>query len=104
MLTESNSFKLTQGQVKFKIVERSGDPEVQSEAVLDDIKNMTEFRRAFFWCGVLRKRVIPIDCSLESLEIFLIDKEYFFSPCNADGYGRGKMHQERLLILLCLIA
>lgn len=94
MLTESNSFKISQGQVKFKIVDKSsGDPEVQSEAVLDNIKNLTEFRRAFFWCQVLRKRVLTIDCSLESLEIFLIDRDFFASPCNADGYGRGKMNQ-----------
>ena len=94
MLTETNSFKASQGITKFKVIEKnSGDPEVQSEAALEQIKSYTEFLRAFFWLRVIRKRVLPIDCSMESIEMFLIDKEYFISNCNADGYGRGKMNQ-----------
>jgi hypothetical protein len=38
------------------------------------------------------KRVLTIDCSLESIQLFLIEKDFFMVNCNSEGYGRGTMN------------
>ena len=54
---------------------------------------MNEFHRVFFWLTVLYKRVITIDCSLESIHLFLIEKDFFMTNnCDAEGNGRGPMN------------
>lgn len=59
------------------------DPEVINQAVLEDVTDLKEFRAAFFWFTVLRRRIISIDYSVESIELFLIENNYFETEtCN----------------------
>ena len=58
------------------------DPEVINEAVLDDISDLKEFRSALFWYGVVRRRIIS-DFSMESIQLFLIENNFFETEtCN----------------------
>lgn len=87
--TPNNFRKEQSGAAKVKFVTRGNNAEVESEQLFDEIKSLQEFQRAFFFLGVLRKRVLTIDCSLEPLQLFLIDRSYFQDECDIKGFGRG---------------
>ena len=76
--TAGSFAKSTQGISKFKILSNNGDdPEVINQAVLEDVSDIKEFRSAWFWFCVMRRRIISIDYSIESIELFLIENNFF---------------------------
>lgn len=76
--TAGSFAKSNQGISKFKILSNNGDdPEVINQAVLEDVSDIKEFRSAWFWFCVMRRRIISIDYSIESIELFLIENNFF---------------------------
>ena len=75
------------------------DPECRSEPIFEDVKSLTEFFYSFFWAQTLRRRVFPLDCSMESMWLFFIENSFFVEKCNFKKLGRGKMDPGRFCSL-----
>ncbi len=96
MFTESNFHKQANGFTSYKIVDKpsgGGDPELHGGANLQNIRNLSEFQTAFFWCEKLRQKVNPADHSIDSIRLFLLENDHFALPLNADGLGRNTVGQ-----------
>ena len=95
LFTKSNFNKQAKGFNSYKIVDKpsSGEPDIQSNPMLSNIRNLSEFQTAFFWCEKLRHKVNPADFSFDSLRLFLLENDHFYQLCNADGFGHGTIGQ-----------
>ena len=91
MFTESNFAKASSGN--YRIVDRQNDSDSSAHLNLDKVKNMSEFHSAFFWMKTLRQHIFPWDHSFNSLNLFLIESEFFLAPHNADHLSRGNINQ-----------
>ncbi len=100
LFTTGTFKKESEGVAKVRLSQNFGeDPECRSEPIFEDVKSLNEFFYSFFWAQTLRRRVFPLDCSMESLWLFLIENQFFVEKCNYKGLGRGSMDPGRFCSL-----
>ena len=100
----SNFAKISSGvkSMKFLAQSESENPAVITNFMLDDIADMKEFMSAWFWFKTLHSRIFPLDCSNESIELFLLENSHFQNTsCDYRGLGRGDMNAGKFCSLFC---
>ncbi len=100
----SNFSKISSGVKSMKFLAQNDceDPAVITNFVLDDIADLKEFKSAWFWFRTLHSRIFPIDRSNESIDLFLLENNYFQnSNCDYRGLGRGDMNAGKFCSQLC---
>lgn len=100
----SNFSKISSGVKSMKFLAQNDceDPAVITNFVLDEISDIKEFKSAWFWFRTLHSRIFPIDRSNESIDLFLLENNYFqSSTCDYRGLGRGDMNAGKFCSMLC---